>query len=132
MVPVAGRFGGSGGRRKPVQAIEQRERLVRRRAALDSRRQQLPRANGVATLKRGRAGLQQLFTLALPLGDRTARPLDVGACTRVTAIQKQDARPNTDCQLVLSAEVVIEAREQQLFDARIAARLRSGAVVVVS
>ena len=40
------------------------------------------------------------------------------------AIEEEDARPDADGQLVLSGEVVVEAGEEELFDARVAFALR--------
>ena len=74
------------------------------------------------------AVLQQLFGLALPLGQRAARAFDVGAGTRVVAIEKQRARPDVDRLFVLAGEVVIEAGEQQLLDLGFAIRFRHGLV----
>ena len=59
---------------------------------------------GVAAVKCGRPGLQQLLTFALAFRDGAAGALDVRAGARVAAIQEQDARPDADCELVLSAE----------------------------
>ncbi len=78
-----GRFGA-------VQPIEDRQRLVRRRAAFDRRLQQPPSFVALAALERGHAVLQQLLGLPLPLGLRAARAVDVGArprhgCDRETA-----------------------------------------------
>ena len=109
-----------------VQAIEHRERLVRRRAAVDRGLQQPARFVAVAALERRDAVLQQLFGLALPLGQRAARALDVGARARVAAIEKQRARPDVDRVLVAGGEVVVEADEQQLLDLRVAIRGRRG------
>ena len=60
--------------REAIEAIEQRQRFFRWRAALDGGGQQPARVVGVAALKGGGAGLQQLLAFALPLGDaRCAR-----------------------------------------------------------
>ena len=107
-----------------------RQRLFRPRAAFDGRGQQAAGVLGVAAGERRGAGLQQLFPFALPLGDRAARALDVGAGPRVAAIEEEDARPHADCQLVLSAEIMVEAGEQQLLDSRVGALMsRSGSAM---
>ncbi len=74
--------------------------------------------------------MQQLFGLALALGLRAARPLDVGPRSGVGAIEKQDAGPDVDRELVTIREVMIETDEQQLLDFRIAIRSRRGCVDV--
>ena len=105
-------------RRQPLDALQHRQRFFRPRAALDRRGQQAPGVVGVAAGERGGPGLEQLFPFALPFGDGAARPLDVGAGPRVAAVQEQDPRPDTDCQFVLSAEIMVEAGEEQLLDSR--------------
>ena len=117
---------------EPVQPIEHGERLFRAARRCRSR----PAAAGgfvaVAAAERGDAVLQQLFGLALPLGQRAARALDVGARARVAAVEEQRARPDVDGVLVVGGEVVIEADEQQLLDLRVAIRCRLGVVSRVS
>jgi hypothetical protein len=49
----------------------------------------------------------------------------------VGAIEKQDARPDTDGELVLSVEIMVETGEEQLLDSRfsdfvVAKRIRHG------
>ena len=109
---------------EPVHPIEHRQRLFRRRAAVDRRLQQPARFVAVAAVERGDAVLQQLFRFALPLGQRAARALDVGAGARVAAIEKQRARPDVDRLLVLRGEVMVEADQQELLDLRVAIRIR--------
>ena len=60
----------------------------------------------------------QLLGLALSLGQRTARALDIGARTSVAAFEKRHAGPDVDGLLVVAAEVVIESGEKELLDAR--------------
>ncbi len=85
------------------------------------------RLSDLATAIRNRPAVQQLFGFTLPLGLRTASPLDVGARSRVRAIEKQDARPYIDRLIVLAGEVAIEPVEQQLFDSGVAiSRRRDG------
>ena len=52
--------------------------------------------------------MQQFFRLALPLGLRAARALDVGTGAIVAAIEKQHARPHVDGRLLGPTKVVIE------------------------
>ena len=68
--------------------------------------------------------MQQLFGLALPLGQRAARALDVGAGAAVAAVEEDDARPDVDRLLVVAGEVVVEAGEQELLDVGVAVRIR--------
>ena len=111
-------------RLEAVRAARAARALLRCRAALDRRRQQRARGAGIAAIERRGAGVQQLFAFALALGDRAARALDVRLGPRMAAIEEQDARPDADGELVLSGEVVIEAGEEELFDARVALALR--------
>ena len=82
------------------------------------------RRAGVAAVERRTAGVQQLVALALPLGDRAAGPLDVGAGPGVAAIDEQHARPDVDRELVLLGEIMVEPGEQELLDAGVAIALR--------
>ena len=107
-----------------VQPIEQRERLIGRRALQHGGLEQPSRFARFAAIERRDAVVQQLLGLALPLGQRAARPLDVGARARMAAIEEQRARPDVDRLFVLGGEVVIEAEQQQLLDLRIAIRVR--------
>jgi hypothetical protein len=68
--------------------------------------------------------VNQFLAFALPLGDRTSRPLDVGPCSRVTAVDEQRAGPDVDGKLVLSGEIMIESAQQQFFEACFAIVLR--------
>jgi glutamate formiminotransferase len=81
-------------------------------------------------MERRDAGLQQLFRLTLALGNGAARPLDVRARARMTAIEEERARPHVDRLVVLRREVVIEADEQEMFDFRVAIRVHSRLVRV--
>ena len=78
-----------------------------------------PRGVRLAALEGRGAGLDQLLPLALALGDRAARALDVGAGAGVAAVEEQDARPDVDRELVLAGEIVVEPGEEELFDARV-------------
>src|SRR4029078_4612458 len=77
---------------------------------------------GIAAAEGGGAALQQLFPFTMPFGDGAAGAVAIrtGAC--VAAIEEQDARPDTDGELVLTVEIMVEAREKQLLDPRLAFR----------
>ena len=59
-----------------------------------------------------------ILALTLTLRDGAARALDVGAGPRMAAVEEQDARPDADCELVLSAEIMVESGEEKLLDSR--------------
>ena len=88
--------------------------------------QQPARLEAFSPLERGDAVLQQLLRLALPFGLGAAGALDVGARAVVMALEKDDARPDVDGLFVLRGEIVIEADQQELFDLRVAIRVRRG------
>ena len=87
-------------------------KFVCARAAVDGRLQQPARFGALAAVERRHAALQQLFRLALALGEGAPRPIDVGARPRVAPIEKQRSCPDVDRALVPSGEVVVEAGEQ--------------------
>ena len=64
--------------------------------------------------------MQQLVGLSLALGQRTACAFDVGAGPRMATVEKQHAGPDVHRLFVAPGEVVIESREQELLDTRIA------------
>src|SRR5258706_16127409 len=68
--------------------------------------------------------MQQFLRLALPLGNRASRALDVGPGAVVVALEKDDARPDVDGLFVVSGEVMIESGDKEFFDAR-------GAIAIV-
>ena len=103
-----------------IDARQKRQRHVVRAAALHRRIQHLPRGLDLAALERRDAVVQQLFRLALLLGHRAARALDVRAGARVVAIEKQRARPDVDGLRVVGGEVMIEAGDQQALDLGVA------------
>ena len=109
---------------EPIQPLEHGERFLGWRTPLDGGQQQAPRFGAVAVVERRHALLEQFFRLALALGERAARAFDIGAGTRVAAIEKQRPRPDIDGRLVLRGEIVIEADEEQLLDLRITIRFR--------
>ena len=74
----------------------------------------------LAGVVRRDARVKELLRFALTLGERAARPLDVRASAIVIALQKNHARPDANGAFVLAGEIVIESREQQLFDAGLA------------
>ena len=95
-------------------------------AAVDGRPQQSPRFRALAAIERRHAVVQQLFGLPLTLRERTARPFDVGAGTRMAAIEKQRPRPDVDRLVVVGRKVVIQAGEEQLLDFCVAIGVRRG------
>ena len=86
--------------------------------ALDGCGEQLPGARRLAPLERGDSRLKKLFPFTLTLGDRASGAFDVGAGARMRAIEKQHPRPDTDCELMLSVEIMVEAGEEQFLDSR--------------
>ena len=66
------------------------------------------------------AVLQHLLGLALALGHRAARALDVRARAGMVPVEKQRTRPDVDRLLILRREIVIEADEEELLDLRVA------------
>jgi glutamate formiminotransferase len=118
---------------EPIEPLQQGERFVRRRAAIDCRLQQAARLVAIAALERGDAVLQQLFRLALPFRERAARPFDVRARAGVAAVEKQRPRPDVDRVLVAAREIMVETDEEQLFDLCVAIgpRRRLGRVSAV-
>jgi hypothetical protein len=64
--------------------------------------------------------MQQLVRLALALGLRAPRPIDVRAGPGVPAIEKQDASPDVDGLFVIAGEVSIQTDEEELLDSRVA------------
>ena len=73
-------------------------------------------------------GVTMADCVALAFGHRAAGAFDIRPGARMTAIEKQRARPDIDGLLILRREVVVEAGEQQLFDLRVA--INSGRIVV--
>ena len=104
---------------EPFEPVQQRQRFLAAAGAL-SRREQLTSGRPVAARQGIGAGLQQLFRFALPLRERAAGALDVGARLPVRTIEKQHAGPDVDRQIVPAREVVVEAGQQQLFDSGVA------------
>jgi hypothetical protein len=90
---------------------------------LDGRGQQPPRRLRFAALERRRAGLDELVAFALPFGNRSTSTFYIRAGACMAPIEKERAGPNVDGEFVLSAEVVIQAREQQFLDACVAVAL---------
>ena len=106
-----------------IDPVEQRERFLGDRALIDRRHEQTPRGLRFAPLERGCARVDELFPLSLPLGYGAARPLDVGPGTSMAPIDEQGAGPDIDGELVLTRKVVVEAVQQEFFDARLAIQL---------
>ena len=88
------------------------------------RRDQPARRLRIAAVECGTPRVQQLIALALTLRDRAARAFDVGARPCMAAVDEQHARPDVDREFVLFGEIVIEPREQELFDARVSVAFR--------
>ena len=112
------------GRLEAIEPVEKRQRFLARRAALDRRRQETPGRGAVAADERVDTGVEQLFAFPLLLGDRAARALDVGARPGMSVIQEQDPRPDADGEVVVTGEVMVEAAEEEIFDAGVTLALR--------
>ena len=110
----------------PVKTFEQREDFFGRGTVFHRRSEQTTGGLGLAALKRRGARVDEFFRLALPLGDGAAGPFDVRPGTGVTAIDEQRAGPDVDGKLVLTAKVMIETAEKQLFQTRFPIPLRFG------
>ena len=87
-----------------IDAREKRERHVVGAAALHGGVQHLPGRFDLSPLERRDAVVKQLLRLALLLGHRAAGAIDVGACPRVIAIEKQRARPDVDGLRVIAPQ----------------------------
>jgi hypothetical protein len=85
---------------------------------IDGGSQQLTRPDRIAALECSHTGLQELFAFPLPLGDRAPRAFDIRAGAEMRPIQKEDTGPDADCELVLSAEIMVESDEEQFLDSR--------------
>ena len=77
--------------------------------------------------------MQQLVGMSLTFGQGAARPFDVGTCPGMSTVEEEHAGPDVHRLLVAPGEVVIESREEELLDTRIAIAngMRVQAVVVV-
>ena len=100
--------------------MQHRQRLLVRGAALDGRRQQTPGAFDFAVVEGLQALVHERFGLALTLGLRAPHAVDVGAGAVVGAIEEEHARPDVDRVIHPPGEVLVEPRDEQLFDARLA------------
>ena len=116
----SGRVGHAADGGEPIQPAEVRERDVLVGAPRDGGIQQVARGVGTAVLECLGASMQQLVRLALALGLRAPRTIDVRAGPRVAAIEKQDARPDVNGLFVIAGEVSIQTDEQELLDPRVA------------
>jgi hypothetical protein len=106
-----------------VQPVEEQQRRVAGPALLHRSRQQVARRRDVTGIVGVDPGVDEFLALALLLGEGTARPLDVRAGTAVAALEEDDAGPDVDRLLIAAGEILIEAGEEQLFDAGIAVRI---------
>jgi glutamate formiminotransferase / 5-formyltetrahydrofolate cyclo-ligase len=123
------RFGSRQRNLEAIQPAKHGEGFIRGRTALNRGLQQAAGFVSFAALERRDAVVQEFFGLALPLGERAASPLDVGAGAGVVAIEKQRARPDVDRGFVARREIMIETNEQQVLDFGVAIRLRRRHVV---
>jgi hypothetical protein len=98
-----------------------------RATLLNGPRQEFPRVLQIARLIGRYAVVQQLLGFTLAFGKGAAGPLDVRARTSMSALEERDACPDVDRLFVIAAEVVIEARQQQVLDARGAIGVAGGA-----
>ena len=60
--------------------------------------------------------MEKLFGLPQALRQRGLCPFDVRSRTRMRPIQEKHTRPHIDRALVVTLEIMIESREQELFD----------------
>ena len=109
---------------EPLHPVEQDQRFVARGPLLDCAGQQVAGALDVSGFVRIESAVQELLGLALPFAERAARPLDIGARTRVATVEKEDACPEVNRLLVAPREVLIEPGEQELLHARIVRPIR--------
>ncbi len=63
---------------------------------------------------------KHLLGASLSLGKGRARPIDVGAGTRVGSVQKKDPRPHMNGVFVLTGKVPIEPFDEQRLSAAVA------------
>ena len=104
--------------------MQQRHGLFAAGPAIDSRFEQRPSRNLVPALKGRDTGVEQFFTFTLPLGNGASGALDVRPRASVPAIEEQDARPHIDGKIVLTGEVMVEAREEKFFDPGVTIAIR--------
>ena len=64
--------------------------------------------------------MQQLVGMSMAFGQSTARAFDVGTGPGMSTVEEQHARPDVHRLLVAPREIVIESREEELLDTRIA------------
>jgi hypothetical protein len=100
--------------------MEDGQRLFVWRAAFDRRGEQAPRPIDVAVVERLQALMHEGFRLALPFGLSAAGAVDIGAGAVVGAVEEQDAGPDVHRVVHASGEVLVESRDEQLFDAPLA------------
>ena len=106
--------------------MQHRQRLLVRGAALDGRGQQPPRAFDFAVIEGLQTLVHERFGLALTLGLRSPHPIDVGAGPVVGPVEKEDASPDVDRVIHPPGKVIVEPRDEQLFDARLAFGVSQG------
>jgi hypothetical protein len=81
--------------------------------------QQRPGVLHVAAMKGVEPLMDQRFGLALLLGLRAPGALDVGPGSVMMPVEEQDARPQIDGRFEVAGEVLIEAGDEQVLDARV-------------
>ena len=87
-----------------------------RAATRDRSGKQRSRLGHVTAVTGCNTGVQQRLGFPDPFGDRRPRPVDVRPGPLVGPIQEQHPCPDVDGALQPSPNVVIETRQQQLFD----------------
>ena len=101
-----------------VQALEQERSRVAPAPLGDGLGEQPASRRDVARVECGAPGIDEFLRFALTLGQRAARALDVRTSLAVAPLEERHARPHVDRLLVLSREIVIEPRQQELLDTR--------------
>jgi hypothetical protein len=121
-------FGRSAGRDiEALDAVEHPERQVVRGALVERVAEQHSGVPDITAIERIEALVHQGLRFALPLGLGASRALDVGPSTIVMPVKKEDPRPEVDGGFEVAREIVVEAADEQLLDARILSR-RAGRV----
>ena len=87
---------------------------------IESGSQQLTRTRDVAVAKGVEALVEKRFRFALALSLGTPRTFDIRTRAIVMPIEEQHARPEIDGVVVVAREILIETREEQLLNPRVA------------
>ena len=107
-----------------IESVQQRKRFVAAGVTLDCRREELPGRRPIAAAERRSAGVHELVSFALFLGNRTSRPLDVRTGGQVPAVEEEDPHPYVDSELVLAGEIMVQTGKEKLFDPGVAFPIR--------